>query len=532
MCKCEKERIEMLNGEECNCGCEECNCNHEEGNTVDEIVDEATTKDTLEDVMAELAKQALSGKIEESQSIDLQATIDNCIRVPKRQLNVNPVNEPLFYICDTIPVYLNSAHLHMVGGVIAAITLGAHDGRPMILVDDMFLSLSIKAKTFTLLHELGHYQNGDFMVKVKGKINIAKEIAQILKSLFVKRYAFKETAADLYAAEKMNSQQDAISAMEEINDVLRKMTNIPDTDEGITDKKKLRALKKARKAFKKSEAMWELRMRDLKDQFINGPYFIDEDETNYSSKIVYKEIDEEAEEDKTVDNVETLNEVEEEVEEKEIEDKNNDFNIVLNTISKSTDDVTVKVAISMFRSIFMNDETLNLATIIDNNKLLIRDTLDEIEDQSTDIIELKEMLDDPNNYSSEIIADNIVTYYKNTAAEVLSKIIGLDHSAVFDKFIDEDEDEEEYDNEVYPIGFDEVPDEEEVMSIDAIEAIAESELDNIEINEADRDYKEYDEIIDRCIDNSFPYIENIKKTEIEENDYSEYDKDEYKEIEE
>lgn len=166
----------------------------------------------------------------------------------------------------------------------ACITINNLYYKPHIIVDDIFMNLSDNAKTFVLLHEVGHFVNGDLknvynntrLERIKLLIKNIKESLLIRLSL---RYPAKETKADFYAANKIGSKSKTLDALNEVYDLIFKEV---DTSGGLnsntcnyynkSDKNK----KKIDKAFRKMKDNYNLRLNQLIDEMDNGPFFLDD----------------------------------------------------------------------------------------------------------------------------------------------------------------------------------------------------------------------------------------------------------------
>lgn len=185
--------------------------------------------------------------------LDYQSTFDRILcNIDKNDFKVNNNVELLFTIADTISVFKDNQMMTRTSGIIAYISLKSENLKPFIMVDSVFETLSLKAQTFVIYHELGHYQNGDFLLKSKFKVNISTKI----KSKFKKEYPMNETLADYYAIDKMGSIEDGIDSLLEIHE-------------------KILSLIKDPKQIKKINNAFDLRMKAIYKMINNGPYFID-----------------------------------------------------------------------------------------------------------------------------------------------------------------------------------------------------------------------------------------------------------------
>lgn len=103
--------------------------------------------------------------------------------------------------------YVNSTAICVnLGVTIAATTImSTKEGEliPVILTDKIFNMLSRNGRRFVLLHEVGHYENGDLKISI---FNVGRQYR-------------KEIAADMYAAERMGKEL-TLSAISELIDIL------------------------------------------------------------------------------------------------------------------------------------------------------------------------------------------------------------------------------------------------------------------------------------------------------------------------
>lgn len=203
-------------------------------------------------------------------------------------LLLNGESEFLYYI-DKIPVYKNEAVSRMARAVGAYISINPVSMTPFIMVDDLFESCTLKTQTFILYHEIGHYSNGDFNKKGKMRLrDILFRDARDRRSIKKGVYPRREVLADYYAMDKMNSLEDAKFAINELYDILiareeSKLAQIKlngvmvGGDEKKSAKmtnKLIKALEEAIETYSKSR---ETRLQALEEEFILGPYFIDEE---------------------------------------------------------------------------------------------------------------------------------------------------------------------------------------------------------------------------------------------------------------
>lgn len=206
--------------------------------------------------------------------LDYQNTFNGILtNIDEMDFNVAPESELLFTIADTIPVYKNNNLMARSKGIIAYISLKTESMRPFIMVDSLFESLSLNAQVFTIYHELGHYQNGDFLDK---KISLSDKAKIIFNTFILKKYPEKEVLADYYAIDKMDSIENGLSALQEIHGKINEI---------IKDKKKL----------KKMNKRFNSRMIAINKMIENGPYFINEESIPYTSIFSEEEYDKEKE---------------------------------------------------------------------------------------------------------------------------------------------------------------------------------------------------------------------------------------------
>ena len=100
----------------------------------------------------------------------------------------------------------NTAVCVNLGVTIAETTLMVKEGEiiPLILTDKIFNMLSRNGRRFVLLHEVGHYENGDLKLSL---FNIGRQYR-------------KEIAADMYAAKRMGKEL-ALNAISELISILK-----------------------------------------------------------------------------------------------------------------------------------------------------------------------------------------------------------------------------------------------------------------------------------------------------------------------
>lgn len=165
----------------------------------------------------------------------------------------------------------------------ACITINNLSYKPYIIVDDIFMKLSDNAKTFVLLHEIGHFVNGDLKnVYNNSRLERIKLLLKNIKeSLLVKislRYPNKETRADFYAASKIGSRSKSINALNEVYDLIFKEIGITDgvTNNTCNFNKSDKNKKKMDKTFRKMKDTYNLRLNQLIDKIDNGPFFLDD----------------------------------------------------------------------------------------------------------------------------------------------------------------------------------------------------------------------------------------------------------------
>lgn len=224
----------------------------------------------------------------DTREIDYQKTFDNVIVVEKDDVVTAEINKPLFKICGKIPVYKNDRFLSSHGALIACITISSETNNPFIIVDSLFDKLSFNAKLFAIYHELGHYQNGDFLIRPKESLKkrIKYRMRRFIKEKIQGGYDEREVLADYYACDKMNSTQCALDALEEINELLIESVRFAYSNNEFKLNENIERLNK----------IHNKRIRSIKEMILEGPYFIDEErkefEIIYKDDLVNKEIQE------------------------------------------------------------------------------------------------------------------------------------------------------------------------------------------------------------------------------------------------
>lgn len=215
--------------------------------------------------------------------LDYQKTFDGILtNVEELDFHLAPESELLFKVAGVIPVYKNNQLMARSGGIIAYISLKGESMRPFIMVDSIFETLSLNAKVFAIYHELGHYQNGDFLVnrnKTSHKIKLFMK--NMYRTLILKEYPEKEVLADYYAMDKMGSISNGISALEEINEVVL-------------------GLVKNEKKAKKIKEKHDRRMESIRRMIEDGPYFINNESISYEEIFSNEDIDQDSEENNVI----------------------------------------------------------------------------------------------------------------------------------------------------------------------------------------------------------------------------------------
>jgi hypothetical protein len=202
--------------------------------------------------------------------LDYQETFNKLLKTEEKDIHVMQVDiKPLFTIANKIDVYKDDNLARQYGSVIACITVNPITLKPFIVVDSLFDKLSVRAKVFVIYHEIGHYQNGDFIRK-----DIKRKLSQRILDKF--KYSEKETLADLYAMDHMDSLRDAMDSLEEIHSVITKAIS-----NGTL------RFKDAKKSVKQLTKSHPKRVRDLEALFYDGPYYINEAAKTYEG--VYEE---------------------------------------------------------------------------------------------------------------------------------------------------------------------------------------------------------------------------------------------------
>ena len=194
-------------------------------------------------------RKALQAIIENLESVDLN------IKLNKKMEAVGEING--------IKIYNRPVR----GSIIACITISQETNRPIILVDDLFFLLTPTCMKFVLLHEIGHYNLGHFIPKLgkEAKVEFKNKIITSIK----REYPRQEQDADYYAMYKMDSVEDAVNALTEIQKIIEKFY--------INQKFGPEVIAKLRKRHEK-------RLYALKRNAVQGAYYIKQ-ESNENNKI-------------------------------------------------------------------------------------------------------------------------------------------------------------------------------------------------------------------------------------------------------
>lgn len=198
-------------------------------------------------------------------------------KVKTSNLNLKKLGE-----LSGIEVFQSGTLCYRVGAGGGFISINPLTMRPYIVVDDNFNKLSNTSKAFVLLHEVGHYENGDFRVLRGNKLSNLKNKLEVtsekIKLKVFKTYPNRETEADYYAMSHLNSLDDSLKALDEIiesltADITEKIKYIKESD--LENKEKI--LKSLNKALDFQFKSNNIRKTKLENKFYNGPYFIEKD---------------------------------------------------------------------------------------------------------------------------------------------------------------------------------------------------------------------------------------------------------------
>lgn len=153
--------------------------------------------------------------------------------------------EPIMVIADKINVF-KAIDNNLYDSMIAMIMSVPQSVFPIILVDDIFMTLSDECKKFVLYHELGHYINGDL-----GEVYIPLKYK--LKNIFNLCFVgmpIEEQFADLYAFLKMKQEGFSLNDTDKYFDELRdKCIVFYNQDMSYTKGEKKKIFKELKKCF-------------------------------------------------------------------------------------------------------------------------------------------------------------------------------------------------------------------------------------------------------------------------------------------